>query len=90
MDNVAYHSHTRERNSDIITAHNTINACVVTTKNKAYEATSVPTSSNQLTAAKDIYTTTNMAYSSISDIGMSVNSAYHCVQNNSNNTQEYI
>ena len=92
MDNAAYHSHNTEIKTDSITAYNTANVNVVTARNEAYAATSVPTSPNPAyqpsRESVDIATETNMAYVA-TDIATSVNPAYQPTQNSSDNTLEY-
>ena len=87
MDNAAYQSQNIE---DISTAVSTNTAA----RNKAYAASSVPTSPNpayqpvaQPREGGDIATETNVAYVA-TDIATSVNPAYQPIQNNSDNTQE--
>ena len=95
MDNAAYHSHNTEIKTDSITAFNTANVNVVTARNEAYTATSVPTSPNPAyqpvvppRESVDIATETNMAYVA-TDIATSVNPAYQPTQNSSDNILEY-
>ena len=95
MDNAAYHSHNTEIKTDSITAHDTANVNVVTARNEAYAATSVPTSPNPAyqpvappRESVDIATETNMAYVA-TDVTTSDNPAYQPMQNSSDNTLEY-
>ena len=95
MDNAAYHSHNTEIKTESITAHHTSNDNVVTARNEAYAATSVPISPNSAyqpvappRESVDIATETNMAYVA-TDIATSVNPAYQPTKNSSDSTLEY-
>ena len=95
VDNVTYHSHNMELETNPNSAYHALSTAIPTTTNEAYGATDIPTSPNtayevvQATAEdKDIDTKPNEAYVA-TGIATSVNEAYQPVQSTSVNTPVY-